>query len=170
MLRLADSRDVAEAVCLRNEETNEWDITRSTSIAIPMMEYCLAWIFKYDIESLEVCIESPVYNNNAKVLMMQMSLFTIIQLYVYDYLVPHLKSLYLTVVNNTTSKKKLAHDGKATKEAMIKASPWAGRKDISYNQKHTLADAFAHSLSADAEQHKLHLIEQYAVEANYEGR
>lgn len=168
MLRLADSRDVKAAVCWLNDETSDWYVLRSMSIAIPMMEQCLAWVHQHDIECLEVCVEEPIYNRNARNLMVQMSLFTMIQAYVYDYLVPVVPEVYLTLVNNKTSKRLMAHDGSADKYAMIKASKWAGRSDLNYDTKHTLADAYAHSLSAENEQFALHDLHQYAVEATYE--
>lgn len=168
VLRLADELKVRAAVCWRNEETQDWYVLRAMSIAVPMMERCLSWIYEHDIECLEVCIEEPVFNRNPKNLMVQMALFAMIQMYVYDYLVPHVPELYLTLVNPKTSKRLLAHDGKADKHAMIKASPWTDREDISYDTKHTLADAFAHGLSAEKEQFALHNMPQYMVEANYE--
>lgn len=168
ILRLADERKVRAAVCWSNDETRDWYILRAMSIAIPMMEQCLAWINEHDIECLEVCIEEPIYSNNPKILMIQMSLFAMVQIYVFDYLVPHVPEIYLTIVNNKTSKRLLAHDGNADKAAMIKASPWSDRKDLTFSQLHTLADAYAHSLSAETEQWALHNLTQYAVAPNYE--
>lgn len=167
MLRQADGREAVEAVCLRNGEVEDWHVLRAMSIAGPMMEHVVGWIAKHDIDVLEVCLESPVYNNNAAVLMVQMSLYTVIQMYVFDYLTPFLDKLYLTIVNNRTSKRLLAHDGKADKKAMIAASPWAERSDITYNQKHTLADSYAHSLAEGRQQWALHRMKPYAVEVNY---
>lgn len=167
VLRLVHDKAVVEAACWRNEETQQWSVLRSMSICIPMIETLLGWVQKHDIDFLEVCIEEPIYNNNPKILMMQMSLYLMIQIYVYDYLVPHVQELYLTVVNNKTSKSKLAHDGNATKQQMIAASPWAGDKDVTHNQAHTLADSYAHSLSALTEQYPLHKLKQYMVAANY---
>lgn len=167
VLRLVHEKTVMEAACWRNEETHQWPVMRSMSICIPMIETLLAWIQKYSIDFLEVCVEEPIYSGNPKVLMMQMSLYLMIQIYVYDYLAPHLQELYLTTVNNKTSKSKLAHNGNATKQDMINASPWANDDEVTYNQAHTLADAYAHSLSALKEQYPLHKLRQYMVPANY---
>jgi hypothetical protein len=169
VLRLFDSSVPVSAVCWANDETADWDIRRAVSITTPLIEQIVAWVFEHDIKSLEVCIESPIYNGNAKVLMIQMSLYTLIQAYVYERVLPVLDECYLTVVHNTTSKKKLAHDGKATKEQMIQASPWGHRGDLSYNQKHTLADAYAHSLSGGMQQWALHKMAPYVQESNCEG-
>lgn len=138
------------------------------SICIPMMEQVLAWVTEYEIEDLEVCLETPFYNRNPGTLMVQMYLFVLIQAYVYDYLVPIVPQVYLTIVHNTTSKVKLAHDKSADKSAMIAASEWKDFKDagLTFSQAHTLADSYAHSLSAYKEQHNLSRLDQYMVEAN----
>jgi Holliday junction resolvasome RuvABC endonuclease subunit len=144
---------------------------RAMSICIPMMEQLLAWIDEYDIEHLEVCVESPFYNNNSVTLMKQMALFVLVQVYVYDYLVPLLSSVHLTIVHNATSKSKLAHNGSASKAQMIAASPWSNFKKckgMSLNQAETCADAYAHSLSGGIEMYDLSNMAQYMVEANYE--
>jgi Holliday junction resolvasome RuvABC endonuclease subunit len=167
VLRLADSRKVHAARCWLNDEVQDWYVLRAMSIAIPMMEQCLAWITEYDIECLEVCIEEPVFNKNPRNLMVQMALFALIQAYVYDYLVPHVPEVYLTLVNPKTSKRLLAHDGNAKKDAMVKASPWYKHPEANQSQREALADAFAHSLAAETQQFALHNLNQYMVEANY---
>lgn len=166
VLRLASSNKPVAVKAWSNDNTNEWDITRSMSIAIPLIESAVAWVQEHDIEHLEVCIEYPVYNGNAVILMKQLVLYTMIQMYVYDYLVPLVDEVYLTQVNNKTSKSKLCGDGTANKSLMIEHSPFAGRADLNYDQKHTAADAFAHSLSAGKQQWALHNLPQYMVEAN----
>lgn len=167
ILRLADQRKVRAARCWLNDEVRDWYILRAMSIAIPMMEQCLAWIQEYDIECLEVCIEEPVFNKNPRNLMVQMALFALLQAYVYDYLVPHVPEVYLTLVNPKTSKRLLAHDGSADKTAMVKASPWHDSSDANQSQREALADAYAHSLAAETQQFALHNLHQYMVEANY---
>lgn len=143
---------------------------RAMSICIPMMEQTLAWVDKYEIENLEVVIETPFLNtSNPGTLMVQMSLFVLLQAYVYDYLVPIVPQVYLSIVHNTTSKSKLAHDGKADKKAMINASEWKDYKEqgITFNQAHTLADAYAHSLSAYKQEYNLSQLAQYTVQPNF---
>ena len=168
VLRLHSEADAKAAVCYRNDQpTDEWDILRSEAICIPMIEQIVAWINTYDIEELEVCLEVPFYAKNAQVLLKQMTLFVLIQKYVWDYLVPIVDEVYLTIVSNKTSKAKLAHGG-ADKLEMVKASPWAGNNDITFNQAHTLADAYAHSLSSGGHGAlALHKLSQYMVEANH---
>ena len=120
------------------------------SIVVPMMEATLGWVVEHEINDLEVCIEYPIYNGNARVLMVQMSLFDLICQYSYEYLRPNVPKLWLTTVNNKTSKRLLTHDGKADKKAMVAASPWTRYKsfDLTFVQAHTLADSYAHSLIA----------------------
>ena len=163
VLRLMDSQTVVQSAIWRNDETHDWPVRRAMSICIPMMETMLNWLMAHDIRHLEVCLESPIYNGNPKVLMIQMSLFVMIQSYVYDYLVPHVDTLYLSIINNKTSKSKLAHNGNATKAQMIAVSPWANfkKQGLAYWQAHTLADAYAHSLSGRTEEYALHALPQY---------
>jgi hypothetical protein len=135
-----------------------------------MIEQVIAWVTEYDIEELEVCVETPFVNRNPGTLIVQMYLFVLVQAYVYDYLVPLVPQVYLTIVHNATSKTKLAHDRSATKSQMIAASEWKDYKkdDLTFNQAETLADAFAHSLSAYTEQYNLTKLAQYTVPANCE--
>ena len=168
VLRLVDEQEVVDAACWYNDNVHDWNVLRAMSIAIPLIERAVALVQENGVECLEVCIEYPVYNGNAKVLMSQMTLYTLLQVYVYDYLVPLVPEVYLSTVNNRTSKKLLAHDGSADKQAMIEASPWAGCDDLTYSQLHTLADSYAHSLSAGRQEWALHKMPQYMVEANFE--
>lgn len=170
VLRLASEDSVEAAACWRNDNVGEWDVLRAMSICIPMMEQILAWVDEFNIEELEVVIETPFLNRNPGTLMVQMYLFVLAQAYVYDYLVPVVPQVYLTVVHNATSKSKLAHKKSASKSEMIAASPWKDYKNegLTFNQAETLADAYAHSLSAYNEQHNLSVLAQYAVCPNVE--
>lgn len=168
VLRLDKGDTVVGEACWRNDYTDQWEVLRAMSICIPMMETVIGWIEENDIRVLEVCLENPIYNGNARTLMVQMALYTLIQAYIYDYLQPHLDELYLTFVNNKSSKRRMTGDGSADKEKMIASSPWAG-SDLTYSQKHTLADSYAHSLAAGDRTLALHKMQQYAVEANHEG-
>jgi len=125
---------------------------------------------KYQIENLEVCIETPFLNRNPGTMIVQMYLFVLAQAYVFDYLVPIVDQVNLTIVHNATSKSKLAHIKNASKSEMIAASEWADYKQmgLTYDQAHTLADAYAHSLSAYREQFDLTAMAQYMVEPNCE--
>lgn len=165
VLRRVDDPQPTAWACWSNDSTQEWPTLRAMSIAFPLIETVIGWILEHQIEDLDVCIEYPVYNRNARALMTQMSLYDMINAYCYDYLRPHLTRLWLTEVNPKTSKSKLAHDGQATKAMMIAASPWAKYKDFGLTlvQAHTLADSYAHSLSAEVREHRLHAMDQYAV-------
>lgn len=167
VLRLGNETTVVGQACWHNDSADEWEVLRSMSICIPMMETVLGWIEEYDIRSLEVCLENPIYNGNAKTLMKQMALYTLIQTYVFDYLQPVLDELFLTFVNNKSSKRRLTGDGNADKDKMIAACGWID-KSLTYTQKHTLADAYAHSLFAGDRTLPLHLMEQYAVQPSHE--
>ena len=175
VLRLASEGKSKAGVCWRNENTHEWDVLRAQSICVPMMEQVLSWVDEYDIEDLEVCIETPFLNRNKRTgfsnpgtLMVQMYLFVLAQAYVYDYLVPVVPQVYLTIVHNATSKTKLTHNKSADKSEMIAHSEWKDYKNegLTFNQAETLADAFAHSLSAYKQQFDLSSMAQYAVSAN----
>lgn len=170
VLRLASDNKSLAGSCWRNDNVGEWDVLRAQSICIPMMEQVLAWVDKYDIEELEVCIETPFLNRNPGTMIVQMYLFVLAQAYVFDYLVPIVPQVYLTVVHNATSKSKLAHIRGATKSQMIEASEWKNYKDmgLTFNQAETLADSYAHSLSAYREQFDLTAMAQYMVEPNCE--
>lgn len=167
---MASEDKTKAAACWRNEETRDWNVLRAMSICIPMMEQVLAWVEEYDIEELEVCIETPFLNRNPGTLMVQMYLFVLAQAYVYDYLVPIVPQVYLSIVHNATSKAKLAHDKSADKSKMIAHSEWKDYKDegLTFNQAETLADAFAHSLSAYKQDFNLTELAQYIVPANCE--
>lgn len=170
MLRLASENETTAGACWRNENVGEWDVLRAQSICIPLIEQVLAWVDEHDIQNLEVCIETPFLNRNPGTLMTQMYLFVLVQATVFDYLVPIVPQVHLTIVHNGTSKSKLAHDKSASKQQMIKASEWKDYKanGFTFNQAETLADSYAHSLSAYAEQHNLSELAQYAVHPNCE--
>ncbi len=169
-LRLASEDKTKAAACWRNENVGEWDVLRAQSICIPMMERTLAWVTEYDIQNLEVCIETPFLNRNPGTMIIQMYLFVLAQSYVFDYLVPLVDQVHLSIIHNATSKSKLAHIKSATKSEMIAASEWKDYKQmgLTYDQAHTLADAYAHSLSAYREQYDLTAMAQYMVESNCE--
>lgn len=174
VLRLSDEQETLEGACWRDEETHEWNILRASAICIPMMEMILGWVDAYDIEELEVIIETPFLSRNPGTLMVQMYLFVLLQSYVFDYLVPVIPKVWLTIVHNATSKTKLAHKKSASKDEMIAASKWANWKSFSYdgrkmtkNQAETMADAYAHSLSAYKEEWPLHKLVQYMAHPNY---
>ena len=169
VLSLVNDGIPVEAACWCNDNTHELPMLRAMSICIPMMEQVLAWITEHDIEVLRVGLEEPIYNGNPKVLMIQMSLFVMLQAYVYDYLTPHLDELYLTIVSNQTSKKRLTGNGHADKNAMINSSPWVGYTShgLTYAQAHTLADAYAQGLCSDKCTYALHKLPAHSVPADY---
>ena len=164
VLRRSDYPHPEAWSCWENDSTKDWVQIRAMSIAIPAMERIIGWVEEHKIEDLEFCIEYPIYNGNAKVLMTQMSLFDLVCTSVYDYLRPIVPHLYLTTVNNRTSKRLLAHDGMAKKPAMVGSSPWARYKSmgLTFEQAHTLADSYAHSLVAGSKEFNLTHIEQYS--------
>lgn len=167
-MRLASEDAFKAAACWRNEATGDWNVLRAMSICIPMMEQVLAWVDEYDIEHLEVCIETPFLSRNPGTFMVQSYLFVLLQAYIYDYLVPIVPQVYLSVVHNTTSKAKMTDNGGASKAQMIAASEWSdyAAQGLTFNQAETLADAYAHSLSAYNEEFNLSELAQYTVEAN----
>lgn len=169
-MRLASEDKTTAAVCWCNDNVGEWDVLRAQSICIPMIEQTLAWVAEHDIQNLEVCIETPFLNRNPGTMIVQMYLFVLAQAYVFDYLTPIVDQVHLTIVHNATSKSKLAHIRGATKSQMIEASEWKNYKDmgLTFNQAETLADSYAHSLSAYREQFDLTAMAQYMVEPNCE--
>ena len=169
VLRLSRDKLPAKAACWYNDDTADWPVRRAQSICIPMIETVLAWVQENDITKLTVCMETPVYNGNAKGLMLQMILYAVIQAALYDYLVPILDEVYIIEVNNQTSKVALTGKGSAKKEDMIACSPWKDYvlRDMTYSQAHTLADALGHSLAEKGTRWALHKLPQYSVHANY---
>lgn len=121
--------------------------TRSISLASSICECLVGWIHLFKIQTLEVCLEMPIYNGGVDTLTLQMRLIQDIEHGLMSVVEPELRTLYLTEVNNATSKKLATGHGGAKKPEMVAASPFV---DAEYTTptKQALADAWAHSLAA----------------------
>lgn len=170
VLRREDSPEVVAWACyaLPREEAPDAQVLRSASLAQAVVDCASAWVLEHDIEELEVCIEQPIYNHNAKILMLQIRLFEDIEQALVQMIESEVTSLWITEMNPSTSKRLLAKDGKAGKREMIAASPF---KDLPQVQavKEALADAYAHSLSAGTRQYDITNMQMVVVEATAKG-
>ena len=100
-----------------------------------------------------------MYKRNPATLMLQLRLLQEVETGLVM-LVPSLCSRsWITEVNPSTSKKLLTGNGKAEKPQMVANSPWSNWKADgvlrNFDQAHTLADAWAHAMSAPVRQHDL---------------
>lgn len=172
VLRREDQRDtLAWALYQLGPERTKCGVLRSLSLSEAIIWKVADWIEEFEIKRLEVCIEEPVYNHNARTLMLQCRLLEDIEHGLFMYIAAQTEQLYLTEVNPRTSKRLLAHNGQANKQAMIAASPWAEYKKMgipNQQQAETLADAYAHSLAAGQEVYDLTAMRMIAVDATNE--
>lgn len=171
VLRREDARDVVAwaTYTLPRENAPELQMLRSVSLAQAIVDCVAEWIAEYDVRVLEVCIEQPIYNHNAKILMLQCRLFEDIERGLAEAIEPVLDQLWFTEVNPMRSKLLLAHDGSANKRAMIAASPFveaAHPQDV----KEALADAFAHSLAGGTRQYDVSGMQLTIVQATAAGK
>lgn len=92
---------------------------------------------------LWVGIEVPFYNNNAPTYAKQVRLVQEL-----EHQLAGLQACdRIYEVAPATSKRALTGDGRADKAAMVAASPFAGRVDMSRESREALADAYGHALA-----------------------
>ena len=94
--------------------------------------------------TLRVGIETPVYSGNALTFSKQWRLIQAIEQMLLGFPKVHIE---LAEIVNSTSKKVLTGNGGADKDAMVAASPYAGRTDLATSVREALADAYAHALA-----------------------
>ncbi|KPK44908.1 MAG: hypothetical protein AMJ65_01685 [Phycisphaerae bacterium SG8_4] len=132
-----------------NAQQGGWMVpcVRSLSLAAAICECLVGWIDLYKIQVMEVCLELPIYKGGVDTLTLQMRLLQDIEHGLMSVVEPALNTLYLTEVNNQTSKKLATGHGGATKAEMVEVSPF---RNSTYSRptKEALADAWAHSLAA----------------------
>ena len=148
-------------VLLRNKELIAWALhkldktacdvgwARAASLANGMLDSASRWVESFAIRELAVAIELPVYTRNPQTFLLQVRLLQELESGLSLWMQTCLDKLYITEVNPSTSKRLLAGNAKADKHAMIAASPWAALVGhMSHTDLHTLADSYAHALSA----------------------
>ncbi len=132
---------------------------RAQSLATNIVNCITTWVDTFGIAEVEIAIETPVYKNNAGTLMLQMRLLQETETGLMMLMPSFCKRVWLSEVNPTTSKRLLTGNPKAKKPEMVAYSPWSDWKTdkslANFDQAHTLADAWAHSLSAPERQHDL---------------
>lgn len=119
---------------------------RTTALAFAVIDRMMDWVRDYEIEALDVSVETPIYNSNARSFELQWRLVQEIES---NLALLTSRQLWLTEVGPTTSKRLATGNGKADKESIFAASPFGLEvlgQDL--HTQHTLADAWAHSLAA----------------------
>ena len=121
-------------------------LKRAEALATEVMTIIEGWITDHEILKLDVAIETPIYKHNAHSFELQWRLVQEIEsmLGVMSLVVDE---LWLTEVPPATSKKKATGKGGATKLEIAQASPFGWHDSWNDHTWHTLADAWAHSLS-----------------------
>jgi Holliday junction resolvasome RuvABC endonuclease subunit len=124
-------------------------IGRVTAMSNSIVTHILKWIWQFELEQLDIGIETPVYNSNAGTLMLQMRLLQDVESGIYHLIAPELKECMLYEVNPVTSKSLSTGNGKADKAAIIVASPlcalWS-TEPAPQEIMEAVADAWSHSL------------------------
>ncbi|KPJ97094.1 MAG: hypothetical protein AMJ55_00310 [Gammaproteobacteria bacterium SG8_15] len=126
------------------------DGLRAASLAASIGDQVAAWVQKYDIQDLEVCIETPILNVSRPVgpvnYSKQIRLLHAIEMVLF---VMPIRNLWITHVAPATSKRLATGDGRAKKDEIIAKSPVSDERfGFTKAQREALADAWAHSLSA----------------------
>lgn len=127
--------------------TADDDLPRAVALAGEVVTQIIAWIRKYEIEHLDISIETPIYKRNAATFIKQIRLLQEIESGIFHIVEGEVKELWLTEVNPITSKRLATDSGKATKADMIRCSPYRDT-EVRAHTKETLADAWAHGLAA----------------------
>jgi Holliday junction resolvasome RuvABC endonuclease subunit len=133
-------------------EAHETEWVRASSLSNGIIGTLSEWVDAYKIDTLHVGIEVPFYNRNPRTFRLQVRLLQGLEEGLTVVVGSEVPDLYLTEVHPSTAKRRLTGDKGADKKAMIAASPWA-RADMKYDYLHTLADAYAIALCADACEH-----------------
>ncbi len=132
-------------------------IPRANGIADTVVDFVVKCISELGAKDVAISIESPVYNGNPVIFSKQLYLLALLETYLWFILAGGDVDCTLNVCNPTTSKHLATGDGWADKQEMIEHSPFetmsdAGISDIEFPcVQETLADAWAHSLSARGE-------------------
>jgi len=106
------------------------------------------WISAYHIRDLDVALETPIYNANPHSFELQWRLVHAIEEWLYFCVTGMVRALWLTEVSPTTSKKLGGGRGGASKPEIAARMPVLACPPAASDSLYTVADAWAHSLSA----------------------
>ena len=125
------------------------DVARAVGLSDSIVHTIVEWINTYDIAQLDVAIELPVYTRNAAMYCKQVRLLEEIESGVLFVVAGLVEQCYLTEVYPTTSKSLLCNTSQADKYVMIENFQKITGivVDGNHQTKHTVADAYAHSLA-----------------------
>jgi Holliday junction resolvasome RuvABC endonuclease subunit len=151
------------------------DLTRAVSLASSVVYAIQDFIVRYEIDELDVAIELPVYKHNAATYTKQIRLLEEIESGLFFTVCGEVDSMFLTEVYPTTSKALLTGNARADKGEMVARFEELNGKIPTKKDhtKHTVADAYAHSLSTWLENTKaqrIHLTNLSAAVVKETGR
>ena len=121
---------------------------RATKVADKISEVLVSMIEEHQITHLDISIETPFYNKNPATFELQWRLIQQIETFLWIVLSEYLDELWVTEVGPTTSKHLLTGSGKADKDMMVAASPFADSDILDRDDLEAIADAWGHSLAA----------------------
>jgi Holliday junction resolvasome RuvABC endonuclease subunit len=122
---------------------------RAQAVAAHLVGRILLWITKHGITSLDIGIETPIYNSNADSHAKQWCTVQAIEALVATHVSPALQRCWITEVGPSVSKRLATGEGNADKAKVYSYSPFPSvqlAQHLSDHSKFTLGDAWAHSL------------------------
>jgi hypothetical protein len=162
VLRPADERNKVIAWAVLSCPPNGSGLERTRDLAAAVMGVLDDWVWQHMLDpwsepeieaALDIGIETPIYNGNARSFELQWRLVAALEESIGRTLAEVLSKVWITEVPPSTSKQ-LAGKGFTTKDQVFGASPFPGmRADgklsiaLSKDTYQTLSDAWAHSLA-----------------------
>lgn len=138
-------------------------IPRANGIADAVVDFILKVVEESGAKDVAICIETPIYNGNPAIFTKQLYLLALIETYLWFIMAGSGVDCTLNECNPTTSKRLATGNPYADKQEMIKHSPFHTMALIINNASEvdctveTLADSWAHSLSArDEKRHSVY--------------
>lgn len=147
LYRDTDEGDVL-AWCTYKSPVGRADAARAASLAEHIIADILLWVDTCGIKYLDVCIETPVFGRNVAGFGKQMRLIQEIESGLLFRLAGELKELWVTEIGPTQVKVLACNDGRASKGAIIRASPIGPDMGLKIETREALADAWAIGLGA----------------------
>ncbi len=125
-------------------------VLRAQAVAAHLVSRIMLWLPKHRITVLDIGIETPVYNRNPDSHAKQWATVQAIESLIAAHVAPALSSLWITEVGPSESKRLATGDGAAAKDKIYSHSPFrlmpALMEALEESSRHTLSDAWAHSL------------------------
>lgn len=125
---------------------------RAQAIAARLVGRLLKWVEVHQIADLSAAVELPVYTSNADGFGKQYATVQAIEAALLEHVAPLLDRFWLAEPHPGESKKAATGNGAAKKQDILDASPLKGSRlvaGLEIGSLHTLADAWAHSLTVD---------------------